>query len=119
LQRKALPALPAFLKATNEAMGDKISILKAPIEKDACSNLAGKYKVTRTPTVIYFAKGKEKKRVPIAGKSWNDIQKYLARLAGKTCACIAQSTFRQKASDETSHRQPELTHAGSQTTLCS
>ncbi len=52
---------PPFLKAANEAIGDKIPILKAPIEMDACGSLADKYKVTRTPTAIWFdSKGREK-----------------------------------------------------------
>jgi hypothetical protein len=70
-------------------------------------------KVTRTPTAIYFdAKGKEKKRVPIAGKSWSDIQKYLARLAGKPAPVsrkrhvAKRRVTKRQHTDKTSHGHP-------------
>jgi len=72
-------------------------------------------KVTRTPTAIYFdSKVKEKKRVPIAGKSWSDIQKYLGRLAGKKPSAGAtrppkrhrQHGIRKRYMVTTSHGHP-------------
>jgi thioredoxin-related protein len=53
------------------------------VEKDDCANTAKKYKVKCTPTAIYFdSAGKERKRVPIANKSWGQIKQYLGKLPG-------------------------------------
>jgi len=76
--QESCPYCPPGLKAAKEsAVKSKVTVVEAPLEKNDCVDLATKYKVNRTPTMIYFKDGKERARVPIAGKSWGEIKKYL------------------------------------------
>jgi len=95
----------------------KVKIITAPVEKTGCGSLADKYKVKRTPIAIFFGNdGKEKKRIPIAGKTWTEVKQGLAKLvapSSQRTANAGRASILLKHRRRRSSRSAEQRHAHS------
>jgi thioredoxin-related protein len=60
--QEGCPYCPIAVDIAKRSIGGKIPIMQMPLEKGPCLDLATKYRVKDTPTIIYFDKhGRERK----------------------------------------------------------
>ncbi len=74
---KSCPACPGYMKIVNKAMKNNKKIKLVHIElgnnKDSCEKTADGHKITDTPTLLYFEKGKIKRTIIPTGDTKKDV----------------------------------------------